>query len=209
MIILKDKINQALNRITYARNEWRFCISILEEKKLCEERQSKNDFSDCFYTGNQYTLDNLYFIILRMVIIDLFTLVNADEKNSYIKITNSIKFLNKKTDDIDNYEDMIEYVKRFEDEIVEFKDIIERIEILRNVYVAHTDGEIRRNKYSDIGINVNEIGDLIKKIFAFLFNVQDYVENRVSNSVLYLMEVGHIGNGSNNSFEKMRKKYEK
>lgn len=65
----KDRINQMIYRASQAINEASFCLSILNEQAI----QTK------LFMENSYTLKNLYNINLRMLIIDIYTLVNITE----------------------------------------------------------------------------------------------------------------------------------
>lgn len=207
MDLVIDKINQGLNRVTFARNEIRFCESILSEKKQSDKLNDNDDYSPNFYSENSSTLGNLFNINLRMAITDLYTLISKDEANSYIKINNTLKCTPKIDKKIQEYNKMIEYLKRFDEEIIQYNEIIESLKTLRNVYVAHTDGSIKRIKYKDVSVNVYELKKLILFLFSYYFNIQSFVDNSFSGNIKSLFTTEHIGNGSNNHFQKMSRFY--
>lgn len=209
MDVLLDKINQGLIRITYARNEIKFCESILKEKEIRDKLYENDDFSDTFYSDNHNTLDNLYYINLRMAITDLYTLVANSESNSFVKINKTICDLPIYKDRVSDYDQLLEYLSKFNKIIDSFDSLIKSIITIRNVYVAHTDGINRRTRFKDVSINLFDLRDLMKELFAYYFNMQSFIENTYNGDMNSLFTSDYINEGSNNTFEKMSRFYKK
>lgn len=193
---VKDRINQMIYRSQHAIDECQFCISILaEQEKL-----------SIFFEDNRYTLSKLFDVNMRMTIIDIYTLINHKDKTSCFKMVNILRNQKKYDDKISHMTELKDYLNKFKIEIEQFLSVINNVFDFRNVLIAHTDGQQKREKFNSRGINIHELIDLAFFLNVFSINLSVFVLNKYDNN---LIATYSKNNGVSNTFEKISKYYKK
>lgn len=194
MIDIKDRVNQMIYRSQNAIDQCSFCLSLLKEQSN----------SSSFYEENQHTLYKIFNINLRMIIIDLYTLIKDTEKMSIYKVINILRQDKKVSSSIAYYSELINYIEDFEKDFVEFSDIIKDINDFRNRLIAHTDAYDKRQEFYTREISLYRLTDLAYFLNVFSINLSVFVLNEKN---IQLIDKSFKNIGINNTFEKISKRY--
>lgn len=207
--VLTDKVNQGLIRVTNARDQLTFCEYIFNEKVKSDISHKKNDFMYTFFSENQEILTKLFLVNLRMAIIDVNTLIAEKEENSFIKINKILRSDAKVKKELNHFDKIINYISSFEKTISKFDKIQDEVSIIRDTYIAHTDGFTKRVKFAEYSIQAAELQKLVLHLFAYYLNLDTFIKNLFNGNTESLFRNHSIGTGLNNTLSEMQLSYEK